>query len=88
VVVFRRGHCQPLQVGTGQWPLLPCHHGVVGVLGELVVGQGRCVVLGGCWWAQVGVGLVLGLAGQGGWGSRVGGELGPGGGVVGVGWCG
>ena len=53
MVVFRRGHCQPLQVGTGQWPLLRCCHGVVGILGELVVERGRglvgwgCVVLGG-----------------------------------------
>ena len=47
MVVFRRGHCQPQQVGTGQWPLLRCCHGVVGSLGELVVERGRCGVLGG-----------------------------------------
>ena len=60
MVVFRGGHCQPQQVGTGQWPLLRCCHGVVGSLGELVVERGRCVVLGGYWWAQLGFGLVSG----------------------------
>ena len=75
MVVFRRGHCQPLQVGTGQWPLLQCRHGVVGVLGELVVERGRCVGLGG--------GVLVG-AGVSGVGIRVGGA----GGLMGGWWAG
>ena len=68
MVVFRRGHCQPLQVGTGQWPLLQCCHGVVWSLGELVVERGRYVVLGGVLVGAVGSWVGIRVGGAGGLG--------------------